>query len=340
MALSALCACTGDAALPLPGTPLTVESAVLTVTFDHRPVGEDFDLLGDRYLLLRWPSGARLGDPDLILRKEWGLALHLTAADASDPNFYLPEVGDTVRASGTFVYGSWNGHTLPMLEQVTELTVLHGRPPRRALGERCRADMECRDNLICARDTERCSPTPQPVSWDSDWHNLNGACATDSDCPLGQFCDLRYTIPSRGPYAPGHRPQDVGSHLCALEPTATRQSLCPAVDTVADLLGGRYTQGKEVCIRGHVFIQVPVEDGDIHAQMIIDHPLRYPATDPPLWLVAAPTETTAPYRDPARPQGALGAPPLGDVVVFGTYRFDVGHGWFEVHPVKAWWTAP
>ena len=29
-----------------------------------------------------------------------------------------------------------------------------------------------------------------------------------------------------------------------------------------------------------------------------------------------------------------------NIVDLATYRFDNGHGWFEVHPVKRYWKAP
>ncbi len=47
------------------------------------------------------------------------------------------------------------------------------------------------------------------------------------------------------------------------------------------------------------------------------------------------TETTPPYF------GIVTAPPMGATVrVFGATRYDGGHGWWEIHPIRAWEVLP
>jgi hypothetical protein len=43
------------------------------------------------------------------------------------------------------------------------------------------------------------------------------------------------------------------------------------------------------------------------------------------------------YKNPALPGGAIVDPqPDQEVIAIGTYRYDPDHGWYEVHPVKAY----
>jgi hypothetical protein len=141
-----------------------------------------------------------------------------------------------------------------------------------------------------------------------------------------------------GEFAPPYFIQrDAGKHLCVPAPGAGLAELCPRVLTTADLSGGRFVAGKEVCVRGETWLAVHAEDGDTHLQLVTDEPLPYPTADSPYWLFGSTTENAPPYKDPSRPQGALVDPEIGDVVVaVGTMRFDDSHGWWEMHPAKAY----
>src|SRR5579871_1637916 len=211
-----------------PGTPVTVQGTVFTTTYDDAVLtgkGSTSVPAGDRWVLIRSfrpPNVTLQGlDPDAGVAA-WGLGLHLTAAQVVDPAFSLPAFGDVVLAQGTFEQGAWNGTTRPMVDPVTSLTVVSGRPPLAATGAACATDMDCRDELICARATLTCQTTPSPVVWSSPWHDVNGACSADSDCPVGQTCDLGYAIPDAGTYSATYFPQqDIGRHLCIPKAGAT-----------------------------------------------------------------------------------------------------------------------
>lgn len=159
---------------------------------------------------------------------------------------------------------------------------------------------------------------------------------------MGQVCDLTYAISSTGNYSANYiAPADFGRHLCVPATGQTRDTLCPRVVTPADLLGGRFVQGKEICVRGVVNTSVVASDRDTHDQLIVNEPLPYPATIPVDYAIfGATTENSPPYKDPARSRGALPDFPQSQLlVVTGTYRFDDGHGWFEIHPFKMWWAG-
>ena len=326
-----------------PGALITVEGTAFAITFDNVRQGGDYPLVEDRWVLLRTvvPRGVAVGDLEFTQEEAaWGLGLHVTAAERAARKFRLPQTGDVVRATGTFQRGAWNGLTRPMLENLQELVVTRGEPPRADLGEACRVDMDCRDELVCDRAGARCATTPGPIEWRSAWHDLNGACDGDADCPSGQACDLGYAIVGTGEYRPPYIQGDVGRHLCVPAPGATLASLCPHIGSDGDLASGRYVQGKEICVRSQVIVGVEAEDRDTHVQMLVREPLPYPASTL-AFAIGGAAENSPSYKDPARPGGALPNPMTRrDIVVTGTYRYDLGHGWFEIHPYKMWWPAP
>jgi len=155
-------------------------------------------------------------------------------------------------------------------------------------------------------------------------------------------CDLGYTITDTGTYGIEYlTSEDVGRHLCVTPSGATLAELCPRIYTTADLAGGRFVTGKEVCIEGTIWLTTVPEDRDTHVQMVVDEPLPYPTGEAPYWVFGATTENGPCYKDPSRPGGGLADPAKGDrVVAIGTYRYDDDHGWFEVHPVKLYVPAP
>ena len=44
---------------------------------------------------------------------------------------------------------------------------------------------------------------PPGIDWASDWHDVYGSCASDSDCPAQQRCDKGYTV-NDGGFAPDY----------------------------------------------------------------------------------------------------------------------------------------
>jgi hypothetical protein len=96
-----------------------------------------------------------------------------------------------------------------------------------------------------------------------------------------------------------------------------------------------------VCVHGRILEPVLADDHDTHVQVVVDEPLPYPKTTISYYVFGGATENSPPYKDPSRPGGALVDPRAKqDVLLLGTYRYDDGHGWFELHPLKAVWPAP
>jgi len=327
-------------------TKVTLQGTVFGVTFDSEVGSGHYPLKPDRYVLVRTkvPAGVRSGDPAFADEpaRGFGFGLHVPLGADGAPARPLPWIGDVVRATGTFRRVSWNGNQVPVLASLTELAVVSGAPPLAEAGATCSVDMDCREHLLCDRASRRCAAPPAGYEWGSAFRGINGACDTDADCPLGQVCDARYTIPSAGDYAAAWTgARDNGRHLCAPEDGATLEKLCPRIATVADLSGGRFAAAKEVCVRGELFLAVLAEDRDTHTQLIVDEPLPYPKADAPYYLFGSTTENAPPYKDPSRPQGAVATPVAKKpVVAVGTVRYDEGHGWWEMHPVKAYLSAP
>ncbi|HTJ43203.1 MAG TPA: hypothetical protein VL463_13955 [Kofleriaceae bacterium] len=299
----------------------------------------------DHYVLFRTqvPDGITLAQPGFNngrLPQAWGLGVHLTDIDPAQP---MPELGATIKVTGTFAHVAWNARDtmMPVLEDAT-IEIVDGPAPLAGPGEHCDLDQACNARLICDRAAHTCQPPPREIYWADPWHDVNGACTTDDDCPLGQVCDQTYTMGSTGDYAAFYFPsQDVGRHLCVLAPGATVASQCPRIYSTRDLQGGRFVTGKEICVKVVPFIATQAEDHDTHDQMFVDEPIPYPTADAQPNVFGATTENGPPFKDPARPGGALPDPTGTDAkIAIGTYRYDPDHGWYELHPVKAYLPAP
>jgi hypothetical protein len=320
------------AARGVEGRSYVARGTVFTITFDNLPKGpDDFELAPERYILIRTKVPRGVAMPDLDPASDWwGLALRVSP----DAGLRLPQIGDRVRASGVLTRRMWAGEMKPMLNLI-DLTVESGAAPLGEANDGCSFDGDCRDELICDRATQRCAKTPGAIDWNSAWHDVNGTCDTDGDCPAGQQCDLAYSIPSTGTFAPGQHAGDAGRHLCVVQPGVDP---CAHPVPVADLVGGRFTQGREVCVTGDIFVTLVANDGDTHVQLAVPEPFPYPAATAHYEVFGAVTENSPPYKDPARPGGGLADPQVRQHVrALGTYRYDVGHGWFELHPVKMYW---
>jgi hypothetical protein len=186
-----------------------------------------------------------------------------------------------------------------------------------------------------------CVSTPHEIYWDDPWRDVNGACDTDADCPLGQTCDASHVIAATGAYAAQHATADIGRHLCTFPAGAQLSTECPRIYTTRDLVGGRFASGKEVCVRGTLLSPVPASDGDTHDQLVVDEPIPYPTADATYAQFGGVSENGPVYKDPALPGGQVNDPAVGqDVIAVGTFRYDMGHGWYEVHPVKAYFAPP
>jgi hypothetical protein len=299
----------------------------------------------DHYILFRTqvPDGVTLGQAGFNagrLPQAWGLGVHLTDIDPATP---MPELGATIKVTGTFTHVLWNQRamTMPILDDAT-IEIVDGPAPLAGPGASCDVDDGCNPRLICDRASRTCQPPPREIYWADPFHDVNGACDTDADCPLGQLCDASYTIPATGDFTAFYFPtQDNGRHLCALDAGATVASQCPRIYSTRDLVGGRFVTGKEICVQVTPFIATMAEDHDTHDQMFIDEPIPYPTADAGYNVFGATTENGPVYKNPARPQGAIVDPTgTGSFIAVGTYRYDPDHGWYEVHPVKAYLPAP
>jgi hypothetical protein len=315
------------------------------ITPAYNDAGAKYPRTPDHYVLFRTevPDGVTLGVPGFNagrLPQAWGLGVHLTDID---PAHSMPEVGATIQVTGTVAHVAWNQRPqmMPVLENAT-IQILSGPPPLAGPGAACTVDDGCNPRLVCDRASMTCLPPPREIYWGDPWHDVNGACTTDDDCPAGQVCDLSYAIQGSGPYGAYYFPQqDVGRHLCVLAPGSTVASQCPRIYTVRDVIGGRFVTGKEICLRSTLFVASMPVDMDTHDQMFVDEPIPYPTADAPYNVWGAVTENGPIYKDPARPGGAVMDPaPNQDVITIGTFRYDPDHGWYEVHPVKAYLPPP
>lgn len=91
--------------------------------------------------------------------------------------------------------------------------------------------------------------------------------------------------------------------------------------TLAEVAAGEVPEHAYVWVeRAGVGVTFRAQDGDMHVEAGTLCPLAH--------LV---TETTPPYQDvvPTPPNGTL-------MRVFGQVRYDPGHGWWEIHPIRAW----
>jgi hypothetical protein len=130
----------------------------------------------------------------------------------------MPEIGSTIKVSGTFHRIMWNQRPddlVPILDDAT-IEIVEGPSVLAAPGASCNLDQECNARLICDRASHTCTPPPREIYWADPWHDVNGACDTDADCPLGQTCDPSYTIPATGDFGAHYFvAADVGRHSAA-----------------------------------------------------------------------------------------------------------------------------
>jgi hypothetical protein len=307
--------------------------------------GAKYPRTPDHYILFRTktPPAITQGDPDFTpgaLTAAWTLGVHLTDIDPATP---LPEIGTSIEVTGTIHHVIWNQREvkLPIIDDPT-VTILDGPEPLAGPGDPCTLDQECNARLVCDRPTQTCMPPPREIYWSDPWRDVNGACDSDADCPLGQLCDTTYTIPATGMYAANYfAATDDGRHLCRLVAGATVASQCPRIYTTRDVAGGRFATGKEICVDATLLTQTPATDRDTHNQMHVDEPIPYPTDDAHYELFGATTENGPIYKNPALPGGPILDPvPEQRMIAIGTYRYDPDHGWYEVHPVKAYLAPP
>jgi hypothetical protein len=315
------------------------------VAFAYNDAGAKYPRTPDHYILIRSkvPPGVTQGDPDFSpgnLAAAWGLGVHLTDIDPASP---MPEIGTQLKVTGTFHRITWNQREiqLPIVDDAT-IEVVSGPPDLAGPGEACTLDQACNARLVCDRASMTCMPPPREIYWADPWHDVNGACDTDADCPLGQLCDQTYAIPTSGVYSATYFPTvDNGRHLCRLVAGATVASECPRIYTTRDLAGARFVTGKEICVHASLLVGTHATDGDTHDQMHVDEPIPYPTDDVAYNLFGATTENGPIYKNPALPGGPIMDPAVDqDVIAIGTYRYDPDHGWHEVHPVKAYLAPP
>ena len=109
-------------------------------------------------------------------------------------------------------------------------------------------------------------------------------------------------------------------------------SPCTETVTTADVMNGKITPGKEVCIKDYVHGVLSETDGDYHVRMgktptLVFGTCPFPVTPPGYGLV---TELTPEYQ-----KAGLVTPAVGSTItVQGTVRWDGAHCWWEIHPVK------
>lgn len=314
------------------GSQIMVRGRVTTISFATRMVGRDFQVVPTRYLLLQ------TAERHQNVSDGWGLGIELPLAQLRERGWRLAQRGDEIRVRGRLTRLAWDVAMVekPTLTEVSEYRIEAVAQPRpgRALGESCQRDMDCADELWCERRGV-CGAIPE-LNWDSDQANINGTCLRDEDCPTGQRCDPGYRIPASGDYSPNYFPKrDIGRFLCQVDAAASPESLCPQPAALDDLLGGRYADGKELCVQAQIAFPLLAPDRDTHVQGEVPWPLRYPETLPALGPFGAAMENVPMYKDPTNPRGALADPPIGSRVrVLGTVHFDPSHGWWEIHPIK------
>ena len=345
---------TGETGLPTPeeivataadGDAVTFQGEVHTVTFDSTGSGsgedgeDNWSRLPGRWMLVRSavPEGIDWDNtsPDDI-EDDDRVALAWTLGVSLADGVEAARIGESVVVSGTYTDGTWNGHPLPIIEDAS--FEVSGGLSLAGEGESCSRDADCLDSLVCDRASALCAP-PLEQSWDSLWRDVDGHCYSDDDCPTGQVCDTDWVVPDSGDYTWRYDGSDkLGASLCVPEQPEDALATCGRIDSPRDLAGGRPVEGKELCVQGTVHLAVHAEDGDTHVQLEVDEPLPYPAMDAPIRFFGATTEIGPPYKSPDRPEGALLDPTVGDeIIALGTLRWDSGHGWYEIHPLKAWW---
>jgi hypothetical protein len=315
------------------GSSVTISGTVAYTSYATQIGNSGQILLPDRFVHLALPPGGSFTGP----QRAWGVAIVLPGAALRDRSLALPQAGDVLEVTGRVATTERNGVVRPTIE-LGNFRVTHPAGAALAdLGGACAADLDCADDLFCGRDGQ-CARADPTIDWSSVARNLYGSCQSDADCPAGEHCDPGYAIPATGMYAPHYfNRRDAGLHMCQLQTAAPTSPLCRRKASIMDYMGGRFAQGKEICVTGVVLEPiVNPDDGDTHIQLAIAQPSILPESSPPLDTFGAVSENSPPYKDPSNPAGAIQDPRSGASVVFvGTVRWDDGHGWFEVHPVKA-----
>lgn len=315
------------------GQVVTVRGTIAAVTY-----GQDWDevptatIRPGRYIL--FAVSQELADR----YGPWGLGARLPAERLRSRQWRLPQSGDVVEVRGRLTTVDFRSDqpNNPLLDELTAYSIVESHGPRLAeLGETCRHDMDCADDLWCERSGV-CAVVPE-LDWNSDLRNITGTCVSDKDCPIGQRCDPGYRVKDSGEYRPPyHVDRNSGRFLCQVDRAAAADSLCPRAVAVDELSGGRFPTGKELCLRARIaFTVFSPGDRDTHVQVQLAQPLRLPEAMPTLSTFQAATENAPPYKDPTNPLGPLVDPERDDQVeMLGTVHFDDGHGWWELHPIK------
>ncbi|MDB4959627.1 MAG: hypothetical protein JWO36_7196, partial [Myxococcales bacterium] len=315
------------------------------VAHAYDDTGAQYPRTPDHYILIRSvkPAGVTQGETGFTpgkLLPAWGLGIHVTTVDGDHP---MPEIGTQIKVTGTFRRVMWNQREMvPIIDDPT-IEIVSGPPALAGPGAACKLDQECNARLICDRTSLTCAPTPREIYWADPWRDVNGVCDTDMDCPLGQLCNVALPIASTGAYAAHYfTTEDVGRHVCILAPDArTVAAQCPRIYIARDLSGGRFASGKEVCVRVRLKTPTYATDNDTHDQMDIDEPIPYPTADLAYNLWGSTTENGPIYKDPALGAAQVNDPAVGqEVIAIGTFRYDPDHGWYEVHPIKAFLPPP
>jgi hypothetical protein len=315
------------------------------VAHAYDDAGAQYPRTPDHYILIRSvkPAGVTQGESGFTpgkLPAAWGLGIHVTTVDGDHP---MPEIGAQIKVTGTFHRVLWNQREmLPIIDDAT-IETISGPTALAGPAAACTLDQDCNARLICDRTSRSCVAPPREIYWADPWRDVNGACDTDADCPLGQVCNVALPIAGTGPYAAHYfTSADVGRHLCILAPGAqTVAAQCPRIYTARDLAGGRFASGKEVCVRATLKTPTYATDNDTHDQMDVDEPIPYPTSDLAYNLWGATTENGPVYKDPALGTAQVNDPAVGqETVIVGTFRYDPDHGWYEIHPVKGFLPPP
>jgi len=298
-----------------------------------------FHVQHERYILLKIENTEGLTPAQAA----WGVGVMLTLQQWAVERIALPYPGDFIEVEGTLDKRKVNDEERLVITPVLSLeTISSPNPVLKDIDDTCTHDMDCRDDLICERKSKKCKKAP-PLGWSSSIRGINGACDTDEDCPLGQFCHPQYNIKGEGPFAAHYyRERDIGRQLCQVyDRNAATETICPRVVSADDVLSGRFAESKEVCVRDRLFLTYfNPGDNDTHVQYIIRHPSIYPLGFPPLAISGFASENAPPYKDPDNPFGRLPDPPdLREVIMLGTVKYDGGHMWYEIHPFK-WYRNP
>jgi len=129
-----------------------------------RPKGGDAFPLPHRYVLLEIGETGGLS----VSQIAWGVGVRLSAEQVWDERIRLPYPGDVIEAKELFGGDElFSNEERYVLQDVTQFELV-SRGPRSPvladIGEACEQDTECRDDLICGRDTGVCEEF-EAISW-------------------------------------------------------------------------------------------------------------------------------------------------------------------------------